>query len=663
MKIFFNLFTTAILLYFFSAKLDAQCSGGRYHDLVFSGAPVVTSNVVYGSNLDQNGATVSLKLDIYEPACDVATNRSLIIFAHGGGFVAGDKSDAGYVQAAIGLAKLGYVVASINYRLGFPTSGLPAQYGFNSAIMRGLHDGRAAVRFMRNNALNGGNTYKIDPNNIYFSGASAGAIIALHLAYQNLQGEMTLNCGGQPGTDQSSIEGNSNALTVASTVKAIVAVSGGIRSLSWIATNDIPVCLAHGTNDGTVPYGSGSFGGFFPIEGSSTIATRCNTTGTTYCFKPMYGQDHVPANTAYNDTLATITRNFLEKFVCNTTLNCNYTTSPAVIGSSVAIAITSGTNPTCSGTSVTFTATPTNGGGSPSYQWKKNGVNVGTNISTYSSSTFASNDVITCVLTPCTGSATVTSNSITMTISSVSAPSAVIALTTGSNPSCSATALTFTVTPTNGGTTPSFQWKKNGVNVGTNTTSYSSSTLASNDIISCLMTSNSSCASPLTATSNSITMTINTVIPTITKIGNVLTSSSLSGNQWYLNGVLIAGATNQNYTATQSGSYTVKVGGCQSIILSVIITDIDDFANNDFLFTVFPNPNNGSFNISFNALAKENYKLELINVIGESVYQEILPEFKGIYSKQIDIGKYGKGIYMIHLSTSKKEVVKKIVVY
>src|SRR4029450_11661786 len=49
--------------------------------------------------------------------------------------------------------------------------------------------------------------------------------------------------------------------------------------------------------------------------------------------------------------------------------------------------------------------------------------------------------------------------------------------------------------------------------------------------------------------------------------GNVtLTSSSATGNQWYLNGNPIGGATNQQYIANASGNYTVKVtvNGCTS---------------------------------------------------------------------------------------------------
>jgi hypothetical protein len=71
-----------------------------------------------------------------------------------------------------------------------------------------------------------------------------------------------------------------------------------------------------------------------------------------------------------------------------------------------------------------------------------------------------------------------------------------------------ATNVTFTAVPTNGGT-PSYQWKKNNGNVGSNQNTYSDAGLVNGDIITVVMTSNATCASPTTATSSGITMVVN----------------------------------------------------------------------------------------------------------------------------------------------------------
>jgi len=66
---------------------------------------------------------------------------------------------------------------------------------------------------------------------------------------------------------------------------------------------------------------------------------------------------------------------------------------------SSSVTITSDYNSVCNGSPVTFTAHPTNGGSNPNYQWKLNGVNVGTNSNVYTNSNLSNNDAVTVQLT------------------------------------------------------------------------------------------------------------------------------------------------------------------------------------------------------------------------------------------------------------------------
>ena len=93
----------------------------------------------------------------------------------------------------------------------------------------------------------------------------------------------------------------------------------------------------------------------------------------------------------------------------------------------------------------------------------------------------------------------------------VPSPALVSITANPSGPICSSTNVTFTATPTNPGTTPIYQWKKNGTNVGTNITTYSNNSLISGDQITCRLTSSVSCATGNPATSNIITMTVNVI--------------------------------------------------------------------------------------------------------------------------------------------------------
>src|SRR6185295_15923294 len=98
----------------FNARLHAQCTGGRYTSPIFS-ADSVTSNIQYGSNITYTGGTQNLQLDIYQPSGDTASIRPLIIIAHGGSFLFGTKTGTDVVPLCHDFAKMGYVVASINY--------------------------------------------------------------------------------------------------------------------------------------------------------------------------------------------------------------------------------------------------------------------------------------------------------------------------------------------------------------------------------------------------------------------------------------------------------------------------------------------------------------------------------------------------------------------
>ncbi|HEY1871172.1 MAG TPA: gliding motility-associated C-terminal domain-containing protein, partial [Chitinophagaceae bacterium] len=80
------------------------------------------------------------------------------------------------------------------------------------------------------------------------------------------------------------------------------------------------------------------------------------------------------------------------------------------------------------------------------------------------------------------------------------------AITIGSEPTqaCAGDTVTFKATTVNGGTTPIYQWKKNGMPAGINTDVYSGTHLSNGDVINCVLTSTLPCANPNSVTSNSI---------------------------------------------------------------------------------------------------------------------------------------------------------------
>jgi hypothetical protein len=252
-----------------------------------------------------------------------------------------------------------------------------------------------------------------------------------------------------------------------------------------------------------------------------------------------------------------------------TTVDYPVTVTP---GAPVSVGITASQNNVCAGTSVTYTAVPTNGGVNPAYQWKINGTNSGTSSNTF---TYApvNNDIVTCILTSsllvCISNNPATSNAITMTVNPLLPVS--VNVTPSQNPVCAGASVTFTATPTNGGTLPTYQWKVNGTGVGTNSATYTYTPL-NGDIVSCVLTSNAICPTGNPANSNPITMTVNPLVAvsnsisassnpfclgySVTFTATPTNGGALPSYQWKVNGV-ISGTNSNTFTYTPANNDVV----------------------------------------------------------------------------------------------------------
>lgn len=178
----------------------------------------------------------------------------------------------------------------------------------------------------------------------------------------------------------------------------------------------------------------------------------------------------------------------------------------------------------CSGNTVTYTAKPINGGDIPHYQWFVNGHTAGTDNSFFASTNLANNDKITCTLTSsaCTAGATATSNEAVFVLDPpVSTSVTIVSSLTG--PVCAGTEITFTATSSSPDPNPDFQWQVNGGNVGGNSATFSSKTLANDDAVTCIVTSRAKCLVNPAATSNVITVHFNPVSQCVITIPNAFT--------------------------------------------------------------------------------------------------------------------------------------------
>jgi len=173
-----------------------------------------------------------------------------------------------------------------------------------------------------------------------------------------------------------------------------------------------------------------------------------------------------------------------------------------------------------------------------------------------------------------------------------------------------------------------------------------------------------------TSVPSTVTVTSNTVapaVPTVSQVGNVLTSSSASNNQWFFNGSIMPGETNQNVNVTQNGNYTVQVtdptNSCVSTSTVYAFGSIGIVESNiSVAVNGFPNPSTGQFELSLFFSEKSNVKLKIHNAIGQIVYNEELYGATGLVNRTINLSNYGKGYYLISVITEKGLTTKKIII-
>ncbi|MCB9165276.1 MAG: T9SS type A sorting domain-containing protein [Flavobacteriales bacterium] len=248
--------------------------------------------------------------------------------------------------------------------------------------------------------------------------------------------------------------------------------------------------------------------------------------------------------------------------------SCSATSAAVAInvGSQAANTIAaSGSTSFCAGGSVTLSG---NTGSGYTYSWSRNGSLINGATSSSYSATLAG----TYTRTVNNGGCSSTSNSITVTVSSGSAPTITAQ---GPTSFCSGGSVVLAATTASGN---SYVWRRNGTTISGATSSSYTATLAGSYTV---VVTNGSCS----GTSNAVTVTVSTAgTPTITAQGPtsfcsggsvVLAATTASGNSyvWRRNGTTISGATSNSYTATQAGSYTVVVtnGSCSGTSSAITV--------------------------------------------------------------------------------------------
>ena len=165
--------------------------------------------------------------------------------------------------------------------------------------------------------------------------------------------------------------------------------------------------------------------------------------------------------------------------------------------------------------------------------------------------------------------------------------------------------------------------------------------------------------------------------PTITRLGDSLTSSAANVYQWYLNDTAIQGASSKSYRATQNGLYKIStfVGDCQTtspnLLVLVrdpsgkVITDIQESNPKDIQLKISSDNNidnlikGNSFYVQFSKIQTEGISLEIVNAVGNKVFQ-----IENLINQQapqrITTGNLSTGVYFVKIYANKKVYVQRV---
>jgi Secretion system C-terminal sorting domain/Carboxylesterase family len=295
-----------LLFFFFLSMLVSATQAQtptRYIDTTFFNNFRVDTTIRYGSNfsilaklnaLSPRTLRENLLMDVYSPpSTDTETKRPLVIFVHTGNFLPalasgpnGSRRDSTAVEFCRRLAKMGYVAASIDYRVGWaPTVSVEElrRYTLISAAYRGFQDLNTAVRFFKANAA----TYRIDSTKIVVWGTGSGSYItyAASNARDSVKFDVTTHTArklyfGQNKMIQPWVNGDIDAKTQviapvnywdtilkpidtmcvvnhpanSSAFQMSVNMGGALGDLSWIDANSIPTISFQAPYDQFAPY-------------------------------------------------------------------------------------------------------------------------------------------------------------------------------------------------------------------------------------------------------------------------------------------------------------------------------------------------------------------------------------------------------------------------
>lgn len=370
---------------------------------------------------------------------------------------------------------------------------------------------------------------------------------------------------------------------------------------------------------------------------------------------PVFGATSSSFTSIFNDG-DTVSVLMVSNSTCAFPTDTAYSNGIEVIHDSLTATLTMSVfhNPICAGYADTFSAVVSDAGLGSTIYWFVNGVHVPGAIGPmYVTDSLDNSDIVYCMLVApdaCVINDTTISSSITMTVIPNITPTASIVLTSGANPGCIDSVITFTATYGSTGTTPDLIWLLNDTVIATGSAIHSQS-YADGDLLKFrVRTTDGGCYTSDSVTTPAVLMVRDStpVAPLVSLIDNMLVANTAGTYVWYFNGVIIPGANAQTYHPGSMGYYYAvrDTGNCQSRPSNVIyisLLDVKNIAGSNV--KIYPNPTTGLLTFDWGS-DKVNAHLTVYNVVGQVMKQE---DIINRSSHEADLSMLPAGNYVVSL--------------
>ncbi|MBC7885853.1 MAG: T9SS type A sorting domain-containing protein, partial [Saprospiraceae bacterium] len=331
-----------------------------FTEVVVSNPTPVASNYTILNWIATGGMAHTLRQPLvaqfYSPKGDTRTDRPLVIYVHTGNFFpypangscSGTLRDSSNVEIATRLAKMGYVVAVVNYRQGwnpFDPNELIRRFFLINGAYRGVQDISTYVRYFRRSTAELGNPHGIDSDKITVWGQGTGGYLSLAVAYLNTYNEILTTSDplkfwltppvtpinipmvieGYNGNIDASgpittVDANYNALSklpigdtlcipnhpgFSSEFALCVNMGGALGDSTWMNAGEAPLISFHVDSDQLAPCGTDVLNVPTPlgpqpvveVTGSCDLGRKADQLGINDIFKTIpAGHDHFAAH-------------------------------------------------------------------------------------------------------------------------------------------------------------------------------------------------------------------------------------------------------------------------------------------------------------------------------------------------------------------------------